>query len=430
MSDVKIENLEKNTVKLTFTLTQDEIRPYLEQAATHLSEHSSIPGFRPGKAGYEIVKQRFGEMKILEEALESIVRSSYVKALLANNIETVGSPKIDVEKMAPENDLVFSAEVTRMPKALDLADYTTLKVEPKTVAIEDKEVDLALRDLQRMQTKEVRAQKDSTITDKDKVVVSMTIKKDGVAVEGGSSPNHAVYLTEEYYIPGFKEELIGLKEGETKTFSLPFPKEHVQKMLAGQLAEFDVTINEIFHLQPPEIADEFAINLGMKDLQALKEAIHHNLEEEKIQEEQTRQEREVLELLTKKSRFEDIPDLLLNEEINKMIEEMKRNIEAQGVEFNDYLTSIKRTLTQLKLDFTPQALTRIKVALALRAVAEKEQTTVDAKEIDDELDRLAENYKEKEAKEQIYSPQYREYVEHILKNRKVIALLKTAMIQT
>lgn len=429
MSDVKIDQLEKNQVKLTFTLTQEEIRPYLEEAANHLSEHSSIPGFRPGKAGYEIVKQRFGEMKILEEALESIVRSSYVKALLAHNIETVGSPKIDVEKLAPDNDLVFTAEVLRMPKTLELADYTKLSVDSKKVVIEEKDINLALRDLQRMQTKEVRAPKDAVITDKDKAVLSMVIKKDGVPVEGGASPNHSIYLTEEYYIPGFKEEIIGLKEGEEKSFSLPFPKEHVQKMLAGQTAEFEVTVKELFHLQPPEIDDSFAVSLGMKDLNGLKEAIKHNLEEEKKHEEHSRQERETLDLLTKKSRFEEIPDLLLNEEINKMIGELQRNVESQGLEFENYLSSIKRTLVQLKMDFTPQALTRIKVALVLRAVAEKEAIKVEEKEIDIELDRLAEQYKEKEAKEQIYSPQYREYVEQILKNRKVIELLKAAIIK-
>ncbi|MBI5369903.1 trigger factor [Candidatus Uhrbacteria bacterium] len=429
MPDVKIENLEKNLVKLTFTLTSQELLPYLTDAATHLSEHSEIPGFRPGKANYDIVKQRFGEMKILEEALESIVRSSYVQALLAHDIETVGSPKIDVSKLAPDNDLVFTAEVTRMPKASELAMYKDLRVEPKTIVVEDKEIDLALRDLQRMQTKEVRAPKETPIGATDKVVVSMIIKKNGVAIEGGSSPNHMIYLNEDYYIPGLKERLIGLKEDEQKAFSLSFPKDHVQKMLAGSQAEFEITIKEVYHLQPPELDDAFAVTHGLKDLQALKAIINKNLLEEKQQEEAKRQEREVLELIAKKSRFEEIPDLLLNEEINKMIEELKRGVESQGLEFETYIANLKRTLAQLKMDFTPQALTRIKVALVLRAIADQEHTTVEEKEIDTELDRVAEHYQDKEAKEQIYAPEYREYVQQILRNRKVIEFLKSVMVK-
>lgn len=423
MSDLKIENLQKNQLKLTFTLSSEEMLPYLQEAAIRLSESSSIPGFRPGKAGYEIVKQHFGEMKIMEEALEPMIRKSYVEAVLAHNIETVGSPKIDVEKMAPGNALVFTVEVTCMPKTLELADYASLNVQPKTVVVEEKDVDLALRDLQRMQTKEIRAPKDAAITTTDKVVVSMNIKKDGIAVEGGQSPNHAIYLSEEYYIPGLKDQLIGLKEGDAKTFSLTFPENHVQKMLAGKTAEFEITIKEIFHLEPPVLDDVFASSLGMKNLQALQEAIVHNMKEEKEQEEKTRQERELLELLVKKSRFEDIPDLLLNEEINKMIAELQRGVESQGLKFDTYLSNLKKTLAQLKIDFTPQALMRIKVALVLRAVADKEDIKVEEKEIDEELDHMAEHHEDSEAKKRIYSPEYRGYAEHILKNRKVIELL-------
>lgn len=428
MPDIKIENLEKTQVRITFTLTPDEIRPHLEEAAKRLSESSTIPGFRPGKASYAIVEQRFGDMKILEEAIEPIVRSQYVQALLSNNIETVGSPKIDVEKLAPGNDLVFTAEVTRMPRTRELADYTTLTIQKKPVEVKDKELDLALRDLQRMQTKEVRAKEGTAVTEKDKVVVSMTIKKDGMAIEGGASPNHAIYLTEDYYIPGLKEQIIGLKEGEEKSFTLPFPKEHVQKMLAGNDAQFEVKVKELFHLTVPALDDAFAATLGMKDMAALRDAIHRNLQEEKATEEQARQEREMLELLAGKSRFEDIPDILLNEEINKMIAELKRGVESEGLEFETYLSNLKRTLAQLKIDFTPKALLRVKVALVLRAVGEKEKVLVDEKETDEELDRIAAHYEDKEAKEQIYSPAYREYAEQVMKNRKIIDLLKAKMI--
>jgi trigger factor len=429
MPTINIEEKEKATIKITFTVSQEEARPYLEEAAVRLCKQTPIPGFRPGKADFEMVKQRFGEMKLLEEALEPIIRKSYVEAVLAKNLETVGSPKIDVEKLAPGNDIVFTAEVARMPKALSLTDYKKLTVTSKPVEVTDKEIDIALGDIQKMQTKEIRIQTGMQISGQNKVVLSMSIKKDGVAIDGGQSPNHAIYLSEDYYIPGFKEQLIGMKEGDQKTFTLPFPKEHVQKMLAGNDVDFDVAIKEIYNLEPPTIDDVFASSIGMKDLKELKEKIDKNLRDEKDVEETTRQEKEMFELLVKKSQFEEIPDLLLNEEINKMIDELKRNVESQGLEFETYVSNLKKTLAQLKIDFTPQALTRIKVAIALRSVAQKENVELKDDEVDAELDRLAEHYEDPEMKKRVYEPTFREYIERVLVNRKTISLLKQIMVK-
>ncbi len=429
MPIVNIEEKEKNIVKLSFTMTQAEAEPYLQEAAERLSKQKQIPGFRPGKAGYEIIKQQFGAMKILEEALEPIVRKSFVEAVLANNIDTVGSPKIDVEKLVPDNDIVFSAEVTRMPKAKDLPDFKKLSVESKKVMVEEKDIDLAVRDIQRMQTKEVRGESGTIVTPTDKIVVSMNIKKAGVPIEGGQSPNHAIYLNEDYYIPGLKDQVLGMKEGEQKTFTLSFPKDHVQKMLAGQDAEFEIALKEIYRLEPPALDEAFAKSLGVSDIKTLRETIEKNIQTEKETEESMRQEREVLELVAKNTKFEDLPDLLINGEINKMISELKHNVESQGLEFDLYVKNLKKTLAELKLDMTPQAITRVKVALVMHAIAENEKIEVAEKEIDVELDTLAERYEDPDTKKQIFTPQYREYAQQILRNRKIIDFLKEIMVK-
>ncbi len=429
MPNIQKEPLPKNGLKLTFTLTQDDAQPYLEEAAKRLSEQTSIPGFRPGHAGFEIVKQRLGEMKILEEALESIVRKSFISAILEDDIETVGSPKVDVVKLAPGNDIVFTAEVTLMPRAKSLPDVSRLSVKAQTPSVEDKEIEMALRDLQRMQTSEVRATAQEGVTMNDKVVISMNMKLEGVPVEGGQSSNHAVYLNEEYYIPGFKDQLEGLKEGEKKTFTLAFPKEHVQTMVAGKDVEFDVELKELFHLQPPALDDAFATALGMKDMVVLRETIKKNLHAEKEHEARTKEEKEMLELVAGKTQFEDLPDLLVNEEINKMILELQRAVEAQGLEFDTYVKNLGKTLAQMKIDFTPQALMRVKVAIAMREVAREQKIEVTDKEVDEELDRIAEGYEDQKTREQVYSPQYRDYMEQILKNRKVIEYLRGIIIK-
>ena len=164
-------------------------------------------------------------------------------------------------------------------------------------------------------------------------------------------------------------------------------------------------------------------------LDELKVLVKKNIDSEKEQEENFRQEKEMLELIAKDSRFDDIPDLLLNEEINKMIQELKQGVESQGGEFEKYLESIKKTLADLKLDFSQQALNRIKAALIVRSVAKKEQLEVDKKEVDAEIDKLAVQYEDEKIKKQIFSPQYRDYVETMLRNRKVIELLKKEIVK-
>lgn len=430
MPQITVEHLPKNTVKFTITVPLEELTPFLEDAALRISQETSIPGFRPGKADYEVVKQRVGEMKIYEEALEPLVRKTYVEALMGEKIESVGSPKIDVVKLAPGNDLVYTAEVTRMPEITQMTDYKTLSVASKPVEVSDKEVDLTLKDLTRMQTKEIRAQKDEKITPKDKVVVSMNMKKGGVPVEGGQSPNHAIYLPEDYYIPGLKDQLIGMGEGEQKTFNLKFPEDHIQKMLAGSDIEFEVTINELYHLDSPEMDDIFAQSVGQKDLTGLREILRYNIQHEKEHEEQNRQEREMLEMIAKKSAFEEIPDLMVNEEINKMIYEFQKSVERQGGNFDDYLKSIKRTIADLKMDFTPQALMRIKVAILLRKIAKELEIVVGTEELDQEIDRVAQAYEENpEVKKHLYSPEYRDYTEQLLRNRKTIEKLRELMVK-
>ena len=221
-----------------------------------------------------------------------------------------------------------------------------------------------------------------------------------------------------------------MTEGEQKTFTLKFPEDHIQKILAGSEIEFEVTINELYHLDSPEIDDAFAQSIGQKDLIGLREVLKHNIAHEKEHEEERRQEKEMLEMIAKKSDFEEIPDLLVNEEINKMLYELQKSVERQGVNFEDYLKNIKRTIADLKLDFTPQALMRIKVAILLRKIAKDLEITVKPEELDQEIDGSAQMYEDNpEIKKHLYSPEYRDYTEYMIRNRKTIQKLREVMVK-
>ncbi|MBT4856615.1 trigger factor [Candidatus Uhrbacteria bacterium] len=424
--------LETEGKKATFTITvpQADVEAAMKRAAERISQTTKIDGFRPGKANYEAIKKNVGEMKLLEECTEELIRNAFVKASLKENLETVGQPYFDMIKMAPGNDMVFTAEVALMPKITKLADYEKLSVKKESTEPSKELIEQARADLARMQTKEVRRPSGEKLQKGDKAVINLTMKKEGVVLEGGEGRDHGVYTGEGHYIKGLIEKIIDMKEGDKQSFTLDFPDDHYQKHLAGQPIDFEVEVKEIFELQAPKMDEAFAKTVGCKDLADLEGKLKENLEKENIVQESRRQEQEVLKLLASKTKFEEISDLLINQEITKMIEELKQNISNRGLQFEEYLKSINKTVADLKLDLTPDALTRVQIALILAEVTKKEEIVVEGKELDEEIDRMAEQYKDNEdAKKQIFSPRYREYVQQQLSNQKVVTLLKGKMVK-
>ncbi len=418
-----IKKIPEGAVEITFELTAEELRPQLEDAAQRLGTTAKIPGFRPGHVPYKMVEERVGAMKILEEALEPIVRKSYIEVILAEHLETLGSPRIEVEKLAPGNPLVFKTTVALMPAVTKLADYRALRSARKPQSVTDEEVDRLIRELQKTQTRETRENRPATGT--DRVVIDLTISKDKLPIEGGATRGHSVLMDEPYYIPGFSEQIIGMREGEEKTFTLTFPSTHYNKTLAGGPADFHVTVREIYRRDSPTLDRAFVQSLGQKTLADLRVLLRDNLMREKTEKEEGRLELELLGKIVDGSTFDTIPDLLVNEEVGRMRHELERGTAAQGIEWKDYLAQIKKTEAELKLDFAPQAIRRVKTALVVRELAKQENITIADKEIDEELDRQAAHYeKDPETRDKIYSPEYREEVAHVLRNRKTVARLK------
>ncbi len=412
---------EKGKAIFTITIQKEEVESGMKHAAEHMSQDTNIPGFRPGKAPYDVVKKRVGEMALLEHAAEELIRDAFVKAMLEEDLDTVGQPFFNAEKMAPGNDLVFTVEISLAPQIKKLADLQKVSVKAQDTAPDADSLERAKKDLALMQTKEIRAEKSDALKKGDKVIVSLTMKKDNVVLEGGEGADHGIYTNEPYYIEGFIDKILGSKEGESKAFTLPFPKDHYQKHLAGADIDFEVEIKEIYHLESPAIDDDFAKKIGLKDLKDLEEKLSENLKAENEREEIIRQEKEVLDALIKGSTFDDIPDILVNQEVNRMIAELEQSLTSRGQKMDEYLAAIKKTLAELKIDFTPTALKRIQAAIIIKAVAKQEDIHADKTEVDAAIDAAGERYKEnEEAKKQIYSPQYRDYIEQQMTNKKVV----------
>lgn len=420
---VQTKKLPKSVVELTIELTQDDFRPFLERAGARLCQRKPIPGFRPGKASLDIVIKNFGEMPVWEEASVEAVEKTFSQTIFEQKLATVGSPKIDVIKLAPGNPFVYKAAVSLLPE-VSLGSFASFEIKNKPTIIEDKNVEKTLEDLRKMQTKETVSTE--PLKNTGKAVVDMDISLDSVPLDGGQTKNHAIYLNEEYYLPGLKEKIWGIKKGETKEFKLAFPKEHFQKNLAGKEVDFKVTATEIFELQPPEINDVFAQSLGQKDLTELKNIIRENLEGEAKMKDEEKNEIELLEKAANLTKFGDIPELLINEETHKMLHELQDGLTRQGINFEEYLNKMNKKAEDLRLDFASQAVKRIKTALMLRQIILDQKLEITDKELDEEVAKAAAPYKDDpKTLESVHSPETRNWLANSLLNKKAIDWLKT-----
>ncbi len=424
----ELKKLGKSQVEITVTILPEDYKKELEAAAIRLSERAAIKGFRPGKAPYEMVKQQLGEIKILEEALEKIVQHTYFSIVKDEKLDAVGTPKISVEKMAPGNELVYKATVALLPK-VTLADYKNIKVEKKKAEIGDKEIGDTLENLRKMQPKEVL--KNGAATKDDKVVVKMEMFIDNVPVEGGQADKHQVYLSEPHYIPGFAEQLVGLKKDDEKQFTLTFPKDHYQKHLANKDVDIKVKVNDVFMLEYPELDDAFAKNLGQESIQKLKELLLTNLSVEAERKEDERVEIALLEEMITKSTFEEIPDVLIDAEKRKMFYELKASLDRQGITIDKYLADLKKTEEEIYADFTENATKRAKAALISRQVAMDNNIKVEKEDLDKEIASIRQTYPgDKTVEENLKRPEVIDTIAATIQNKKVVALLKQKILGT
>lgn len=417
-----LKNLEKSQVEFTITVEPADYKKDLEAAAVRISERAAIKGFRAGKAPYEMVKQQVGEIRIIEEAMQTIVEKNFFAASKEAKLDTVGMPQITITKIAPGNDVVFTATVALLPK-ITLGDLATVKVKHQAKEVSDADIDVVLNDLKKMQTKEIL--KDGTSTKEDKLVINMEMFLDKVPVEGGQAPNHQIYLNEPHYIPGLAEQLVGLKKDDTKEFSLKFPKDHYQKHLAGKDIDFKVKVNEVFELQHPDVNEDFAKSLGQESLTTLKDIIKSNLTNEAKQKDDQKIEIEILDQMIAASEISEVPDVLINAEKQKIFNELTYSLANQGIEMEKYLKDLKKTEEEIFADFSEQALRRVKAALISRQIALDNNICAEKADLDEEIKQIKAAYPDnKNVEENLKKPEVLDTLSLTIQNRKVMAWLK------
>ena len=422
--NIKKKDLEKSQVELTVTLTWKEFEPYLAKGAEEVSKRVKVEGFRSGKVPLDVLKQKVGEMAILEEAASIAISKDFDKVMKEGigSQQAVGQPKVSINKLAPDNDLEYKLEIAILPE-ITLGEYKELGVEKEEVKVEDKELEKTLEQLAEMKVQEKAV--DREIKEGDKVTAKIEMFQDKVPVEGGQSQDATVLIGKDYFLPGLDKELLKAKKGETKSFSLPFPENHHQKHLAGKMVDFKVEIKEVFERDIPKLDDEFATAFQFKSLKELKDNLINNIKHEKEHKNEQKTEIAILDAVLKNVKFGDIPEVLIEHETNNMFEEMKQSIERQGGKFEDYLSSVSKTREELTADMLPEALKRVKSALLVKEIAKKEKIEITDKDIDAKVSELKEQYKgDDKVQEMIKAPHYRAYLGNLLGNQKVISQLK------
>jgi trigger factor len=420
---VTSKELPKSQVELTIELSEEEIAPYVQDAAKRISQEVEVKGFRKGKVPYDVLKEHVGEQVIYEEAFNAIVEETYPKAVDQEKLQVAGRASIDREKLAPGNPVVYKATVPLLPN-VTLGNYKSLKARKQAEPVDEKKLEKTFDDLRRIRSKEVLVNRAAKIG--DKVLIDFDVKIGGVSIEGGQGSKQGLLLGEGQFIPGFEEAVAGMSKGEEKDFNINFPADYHKKDIAGKPAEVHVKVHEVYEIELPEITDELAKDLNFGSLEELKKEIRSNLERENEQKVNEKFELEVIDEIIAQSQFGDLPDQIVDEEAEKMLAELKHDVQQQGLKVEDYLTHVKKTEDELLKDFRTNAEKRIKAALVMREVALAEAITVPHAEIDAEIEKMKEAYKSvPEMAGQLDSPAYRDRFENMMMHRKVFERLES-----
>lgn len=419
------KDLEKSQVEIKVELSNEEFSPFIEKGAKHLSEQVKIEGFRPGKVPYEVLKQKVGEISILEEAAHIAIRKNIDKIFeeQLKGRQPVGQPQIEITKLAPNNPLEYKMIISLLP-IVTLGEYKDLKIKKEQAAVNDEDINKTLEEIREMRAKEVETNEGAKTG--DKVIINLHLSLDKVPVEDGHAHDMSLIVGKEYLVPGFDEKIIGIKKEEKREFKLNYPKNYHLNTLAGKLVEVSVDAKKVFKRELPELNDDLAKSMQFKDLAELKEVIRNNILADRERQAEVKAEIKMLEAIADKAKFGDIAETLLESESDNMLAELERNIVGQGGNFEDYLKHLKKTKAELRLDMLPNAVKRIKTALVIREVGIKEKVNISREEIDKKLEEVKQSQAANpEALKSIESPEYRRYLENMMFNDKVVAQLKS-----
>jgi len=388
---VKWEKQEGNEGVLTVEVDAETFNKALDDAFKKVVKQVSIPGFRKGKVPRGLFEQRFGVESLYQDALDILLPVEYPKAIDEAGIEPVDRPEIDVEKIEKGESLIFTAKVTVKPE-VKLGDYKGLNVEKDDTAVTDEDVQEELKGMQNRQA-ELVVKEEGAIENGDTVVLDFEGFVDGEAFEGGKAENYSLEVGSGSFIPGFEEQLVGLEAGAEKDVEVTFPEEYHAEDLAGKPAVFKVKIHEIKAKELPALDDEFAkdVDEEVETLAELTEKTKKRLEEAKENEAEGKFREELVAKASENAEV-DIPQAMVDTELDRMMKEFEQRLQMQGMNLELYFQFSGQDEDALKEQMKEDAAKRVKSNLTLEAIAAAENLQVSDEEVEEELSKMAEAY--------------------------------------
>lgn len=385
------EKKEGNEGVLTINVAADEFEKALDQAFKKVVKDVSLPGFRKGRVPRNIFEKRFGVESLYQDAVDLVLPKAYSEAVDETGIFPVDQPKIDIEEIERGKDLVFTCEVTVKPE-VKLGEYKGLEVEEESVEVTEEDVDQEMESLRQSQA-ELVLKEEGAVEEGDTVVIDFEGFLDGEAFEGGKGENHPLEIGSGQFIPGFEEQLIGKKSDEEAEVNVTFPADYHAEDLAGKEAVFQVKIHEVKEKEVPELDDDFAkdVDEEVETLEELKEKKKADLQKEKEQQAENKKREELIEKVTENAEV-DIPNSMIETELDHMMREFEQRLQMQGMTMENYFQFSGQSEYELKEQMRNDAEKRVKTNLTLEAILEQEELEVTEEDIDKELDEMASLY--------------------------------------
>ncbi|WP_247938050.1 trigger factor [Streptococcus gordonii] len=389
---VSFEKKETNRGVLTFTISQEQIKPELDRVFNSVKKTINVPGFRKGHLPRPVFNQKFGEEALYQDALNNLLPNAYEAAVKEAGIEVVAQPKIDIVSMEKSQDWTISAEVVTKPE-VKLGAYKDLEVSVEvSKEVTDEDVDARI-ERERNNLAEL-VLKEGPAAEGDTVVIDFVGSVDGVEFDGGKGDNFSLGLGSGQFIPGFEDQLVGHKAGETVDVVVTFPEDYQAADLAGKEAKFVTTIHEVKEKEVPALDDELAkdIDEEVETLDELKEKYRKELAEGKEAAYKDAVESAAIDLAVENAEIVDLPEEMVHEEVHRSVNEFLGNMQRQGISPDMYFQITGTTQEDLHKQHEADAEARTKTNLVIEAIAKAEGFEASAEEIEAEISSLANDY--------------------------------------
>lgn len=388
MSVKSCEKVEKSQVALTIEVGAAEFQAAVEKAYQKMRKKINVPGFRPGKAPRKLIEGMYGAEVFFEEAINIAFPDAYDEAVKAQELQVVGYPSVELVGDATENGFTFKATVPVYPE-VTLGEYKGLSAPKDEVKVSAADVDERVKMLQERNTRLVSVEREAK--EGDTAVIDFEGFLDGVPFEGGKGENHSLELGSHSFVPGFEEQVVGMKAGDEKDLDITFPENYTPE-LAGKAVVFKVKVHEVKEKEAPALDDEFAKDVSEFDtLKDLKADLKKKITEERQREADRVFENTLMEKVAENITA-DIPDAMVEGQCRQFLDNFKMQIAQSGIPYDQYLKMSGMTEEQLLADAKEPATRQVRVDLAVAAIIKAEDIQVTDEDVEAEYQKLAEQY--------------------------------------